>query len=149
MTTFETFKRDIERAPTSGWKRVARWLRRQLPTGLYARSLLIIIIPMVLLQSVVAFVFMERHWQLVTQRLSMAVTRDISAIIDLIQTFPQDTDNAQIVRIARERLDLNIPIETGNELPPPRSKPFFNILDQILSEEITRQIRRPFWVDTV
>jgi two-component system osmolarity sensor histidine kinase EnvZ len=149
MTTFETFKRDTERPPTSGWKRVARWLRRQLPTGLYARSLLIIIIPMVLLQSVVAFVFMERHWQLVTQRLSMAVTRDISAIIDLIQTFPQDTDNAQIVRIARERLDLNIAIETGKELPPPRSKPFFNILDQILSEEITRQIRRPFWVDTV
>ena len=75
MTTFETFKRDIERAPAAGWKRLGRWLRRQLPTGLYARSLLIIIIPMVLLQSVVAFVFMERHWQLVTQRLSTAVTR--------------------------------------------------------------------------
>ena len=149
MTTFETFKRDIERAPAAGWKRLARWLRRQLPTGLYARSLLIIIIPMVLLQSVVAFVFMERHWQLVTQRLSAAVTRDIAGVIDLIQTYPQDTDTSQIARIARERLDLIISIEPGTELPPPRSKPFFNILDEILSEEIVRQIRRPFWIDTV
>ena len=149
MTTFETFKRDIERAPAAGWKRLARWLRRQLPTGLYARSLLIIIIPMVLLQSVVAFVFMERHWQLVTQRLSAAVTRDIAGVIDLIQTFPQDADTSQIARIARERLDLIISIEPGTELPPPRSKPFFNILDEILSEEIVRQIRRPFWIDTV
>ena len=42
-------------------------------------SLLIIIIPMVLLQAVVATVFMERHWQMVTQRLSMGVTRRSSA----------------------------------------------------------------------
>ena len=149
MTTFETFKRDIQRAPAGGWKRLVRWLRRQMPTGLYARSLLIIIIPMVLLQSVVAFVFMERHWQLVTQRLSTAVTRDIAAIIDLIDTYPQDADYSEITRIARERLELNIAIEPGRELPAPRTKPFFNILDEILSEEIVRQIRRPFWIDTV
>ena len=122
MTTFETFKRDIERAPAAGWKRLARWLRRQMPTGLYARSLLIIIIPMVLLQSVVAFVFMERHWQLVTQRLSTAVTRDIAAIIDLIETYPQDTDYSEITRIARERLELNVAIEPGTELPAPRDR---------------------------
>lgn len=149
MTTFETLKRDIEGAPLAGWKRFAKWLRRQLPTGLYARSLLIIIIPIVLLQSVVAFVFMERHWQLVTQRLSMAVTRDIAAIIDLIDTFPSESDDNEIIRIARERMDLNIVIEKGHELPAPRSKPFFNILDQILSEQITKQIKRPFWIDTL
>ncbi len=46
-----------------------------MPKGLYARSLLIIIAPMVILQSVVAFVFMERHWNSVTQRLSGAWCR--------------------------------------------------------------------------
>ncbi|WP_119257035.1 ATP-binding protein [Shinella zoogloeoides] len=149
MTTFETLRRDLERAPLAGWRRLARWLRRRMPTGLYARSLLIIILPMVLLQAVVAFVFMERHWQLVTQRLSQAVTRDIAAIIDLIDTYPEDPAYAQIIRIARERLDLIVSIEPGTELPPPRRKPFFNILDEILSDEIVRQIRRPFWIDTV
>ena len=39
-----------------------RWLNSVMPKGLYARALLIIIAPMVILQSVVAFVFMERHW---------------------------------------------------------------------------------------
>ena len=149
MSLFSTFRRDIERAPRAGWKHFTRWLRHQMPTGLYARSLLIIILPMVLLQAVVAFVFMERHWQLVTQRLSMAVTRDIAAIIDLIETYPQDDNYTEITRIARERLELIISIEPGKDLPPPRSKPFFNILDEILSEEIVRQIHRPFWIDTV
>ena len=57
------------------WRRVALYM----PKRLYARSLLIVITPMILLQSVVAFVFMERHWQTVTVRLSQAVTRDIVA----------------------------------------------------------------------
>lgn len=149
MATFDIFRREQDRLGDSPWKRFTRWLRRRLPMGLYARSLLIIIIPMVLLQSVVAFVFMERHWQLVTQRLSNAVTRDVAALVDLIETYPQDPAYTEIIRIARERLDLNIVIDPGGELPPPRPKPFFSILDQILSEEISGQIRLPFWIDTV
>ena len=39
---------------------MSRWLNSVMPKGLYARALLIIILPMVILQSVVAFVFMER-----------------------------------------------------------------------------------------
>jgi two-component system osmolarity sensor histidine kinase EnvZ len=132
----------------SAWGRFTLWMRRRLPMGLYARSLLIVIIPMVLLQSIVAFVFMERHWQLVTQRLSAAVTADIAAVIDLIEDAPPEEIN-DIIRVARERLSLNVSIEEGGELPPPRPKPFFEILDQILSEEISDQIRRPFWIDTV
>ena len=55
----------------------ARGLKELMPKGLYARALLIIIVPMVILQSVVAFVFMERHWNTVTRRLSAAVVQDI------------------------------------------------------------------------
>nr|WP_246272879.1 ATP-binding protein [Oricola thermophila] len=120
-----------------------------MPRGLYARSLIIIIAPMVLLQSVIAFVFMERHWQTVTQRLSTAVTRDIAAIIDVIETYPQDPEYEEVIRMARERLALNVAVLPPDPLPAPAPKPFFSILDRILSEEITKQIGRPFWIDTV
>ena len=35
------------------------------------------------------------------------------------------------------------------DMPPPGPKPFFSLLDQALSEEISQQIGRPFWIDTV
>ncbi|MCK5748190.1 MAG: HAMP domain-containing protein, partial [Oricola sp.] len=130
-------------------RRLTGYITDAMPRGLYARSLIIIIASMVLLQSVVAFVFMERHWQTVTQRLSTAVTRDIAAVIDIIETYPQDADYEQVIRMARERLNLNIAILPPDPLPAPAPKPFFSILDRILSEEITRQIGRPFWIDTV
>jgi len=120
-----------------------------MPKRLYPRSLIIIITPMILLQSVVAFNFMERHWQTVTLRLSQAVTRDIAAIIDMIETYPQDPDYANVIRIAQDRLSLKIDLLPPEPLPPPGPKPFFSILDQTLSSEITKQINRPFWLDTV
>lgn len=126
-----------------------RWLAKTMPKRLYARSLIIIIAPMVLLQSVIAYVFMERHWQMVTERLSTAVVRDISAIIDIIETYPQVDNYNNITRIAQQRMGLNISILPPDPLPPPGPKPFFAILDYFLSEEITRQINRPFWIDTV
>lgn len=131
------------------WKRFSDWLALRMPKRLYARSLIIIIAPMVLLQSVIAFVFMERHWQMVTERLSTAVVRDISAIIDILETYPQEPDYANIIRIAQQRLDLNVSVLPSAPLPPPGPKPFFSILDYFLNEEITRQINRPFWIDTV
>src|SRR5271166_6205918 len=42
------------------------------PKGLYARALIIIIAPIVILQSILTFVFLDRHWQAVTRRLSTA-----------------------------------------------------------------------------
>ena len=128
---------------------MANWVSRRMPKRLYARSLLIIIVPMVVLQSVVAFVFMERHWQTVTQRLSTAVVRDISAIIGIIETYPQDRDFESVIKIAEEKMALNISILPAEPLPTPGPKPFFSILDNILTEELTTQVNRPFWIDTV
>jgi two-component system osmolarity sensor histidine kinase EnvZ len=134
---------------SSAWDWFAGWLKSMMPTGLYGRALLIIIAPMVILQSVVAFVFMERHWNTVTRRLSAAVTQDISALIDMYASFPQDPDRFNLRRIALERLGLSVDFLPVSEMPPPGPKPFFSLLDQALSQEISRQIRRPFWIDTV
>src|SRR5487761_2767715 len=119
------------------------------PNGLYARSLLIIILPMVIVQSVVAFMFMERHWDLVTKYLASAVTQEIATLIDVYKTYPQDPGHAQLRRIAQDRLGLVVDFLPGTQLPPPGPKPFFSQLDEALSDEIRKQIGLPFWIDTV
>ena len=131
------------------WRLFTRWFSQKMPKGLYARSLIIIIAPMVLLQSVLAFVFMERHWQTVTQRLSKVVTSDIAAVIDIIENYPQDSEYEQISKLARDKLSLNISVMPPDPFPPAVGKPFFSLLDDTLRKEITEQIGRPFWMDTV
>ena len=131
----------------SGW--LGRWFKELMPKGLYARALLIIIVPMVVLQSVVAFVFMERHWNTVTRRLSAAVVQDVAALMDIYKSYPQDKDRTQLRRIAQQRLGLVVDFLPVNDMPPPGPKPFFSLLDQTLSVQLSRQIGRPFWIDTV
>ena len=124
-------------------------LKSVMPKGLYARALLIIIAPMVVLQSVVAYVFMERHWSRVTQRLSAGVVQDIATLIEVYKVYPQDAGETQIRRIAQDKLGLTVDFLPVNDLPPPGPKPFFSIVDQAISEELRKQIGRPFWIDTV
>ncbi len=129
--------------------RLGRSFKSWMPKGLYARALLIMIVPMVVLQSVIAFVFMERHWNTVTRRLSAAVVQDIAALIDVYKGYPQDKDHELLRKIAQQRLGLVVDFLPPGAMPPPGPKPFFSLLDQSLSAQIGRQIARPFWIDTV
>ena len=129
--------------------RASVMVKSVMPKGLYARALLIIIAPMVVLQSVVAFMFMERHYNLVTQRLSAGVVQDIATLIEVYKLYPQEPDHAKLRRIAQEKLGLVVDFLPVTELPPPGPKPFFSLVDQALSEELRKQVGRPFWIDTV
>jgi two-component system osmolarity sensor histidine kinase EnvZ len=150
MTTIETGIAGIRSALgliSDLWNRLALWVSSRMPKRLYARSLLIIVLPMVILQSVVAFVFMERHYNLVTRRLSALVTQDVAALVELYEKNPQDA--AELKKIAGEKQNLRVDFLPGVQLPPPAPTPFFSILDEVLSQEISKQIKRPFWIDTV
>jgi two-component system osmolarity sensor histidine kinase EnvZ len=85
----------------------------------------------------------------VTARLSAATVGDIAAIVDVIENYPQGDNFAGIVDIAASRFGLNAAVLPPEPLPPAGPKPFFSPLDRVLSQEITRQIGKPFWIDTV
>jgi len=125
-----------------------RWLRRRMPRRLFPRSLLIIVIPMIVLQSVVAFVFLDRHWESMTRRLSVGTAQEIAAVVALLEG-ADGQERARILSVARQRMFTNAALLEGDDLPPPGPKPFFSLLDRTLSREIAREVGRPFWIDTV
>ncbi len=121
------------------------------PKGLYARALIIIIAPIVILQSILTFVFLDRHWQAVTGRLSTATAQDI-AMLAATYDWAKDKGPAELDRLsgmARDQLNLIVRFVPDDELPITRSKPFFGFLDKYLSSEIRRRVRRPYWIDTI
>jgi two-component system osmolarity sensor histidine kinase EnvZ len=126
-----------------------QFLADVLPKGLYARALIIIIAPIVVLEGVIAFVFMERHWQNVTRKLSESTARDIAALIEIYDATPQASEHARLIQTARDRLNLSMQILPPGDLPEARPKPFFDLLDGELSRGISRHVQRPFWIDTV
>jgi two-component system osmolarity sensor histidine kinase EnvZ len=134
------------------WRRGARGLAEMLPKGLYKRSLLIVILPMVLLQTAVTFAFMQHHWELVTRRLSEAVARDVGALTDLYERFPSGDDDTFLTNLASERFRMDATLLPAGPLPPAMPRSFFYALDPLtrtLPSQIKTQVREPFWLDTV
>ncbi len=128
---------------------VTSWLHYRLPKGLYLRALLIIVVPFLILQSVLAFVFMERHYDLVTRRLSEAVVRQIAAVVDMTETYAHDDNYATLKRISAGALGLSVSVLPKEPLPAERPKPLFDLVDRYMTHEIAARIGRPFWIDTV
>ncbi len=128
---------------------VSRFMYRVMPKGLFTRTFLIIVAPIVILQSVLVFVFMERHYQLVSRRMSEAVVREIAAVVYVLENYPQDPDHLKIEEMSARALGMSITILPLEPLPPPTTKPFFDVIDQELSLAISQRIGKPFWIDTV
>ena len=130
------------------------WLRQQfsglLPKGLYVRSLIIIIAPIIVLQAVVAYFFMERHWRNVTGRLSQGLAGEIAMIIDLHNANRSEEGTELLVRTVKWRLGHDISF-TPPEILPPVNQPhiLLSFLDNVLGKELIRQVQKPFWLDSV
>lgn len=128
---------------------IQRKIAKYLPKKLYSRTLIIIITPMIVLQSIISYIFIERHWQTVNEHLASAVANDISAIIDIIDKFPGDKTYEKIANIAAERMQLHIDLLPLAPLPMAGPKPFFSNLDYFLNQKIRDKIHQAFWIDTV
>src|SRR5579871_5422263 len=134
------------------WRRAARAVAELLPKGLYRRSLLIVVLPMVLLQTAVTLVFMQHHWELVTRRLSEAVARDVGALTDLYRRLPPGEYDNVLASLASERFRMTATLLPPGPLPPPMPHSFFSTLDPLtrtLPNEIKNQVREPIWLDTI
>lgn len=131
------------------YRAVARALYQRMPKGLFARTLLIIVAPLVIMQTVLAFVFLDRHYNLVTQRLSDSVVREISLVATLVENATSEQEIVALTEMAHRDLGLAVTLLPPEPLPPPRPKPFFDIVDRYLSQQIAARIGKPFWIDTV
>ena len=117
-------------------------LKKFMPEGLYSRSLLIIIVPIVLLQGILTFVFLDRHWQLVTRKLSSAVASEIVSFLDIKDII----DFSKIKEVSKNYYDMNITFIPNQKIKDDAPKPL-NLVENTLGEELSMRLESNFWID--
>ena len=116
-------------------------LKKISPNSLYTRSLIIIIAPIVVLQAILTFVFLERHWQLVTKKLSSSVVSEIGMIIKM----QKETDQETISSYAKEFYDISINYYSNQEISLDNNIPK-TIIERTLVREIGERLDTKTWV---
>ncbi|MGY6661414.1 MAG: ATP-binding protein [Glycocaulis sp.] len=121
--------------------------KRYLPTSLFGRSLLIIVLPVAIMQVAVTWSFFEEHWQTVTARLSESVAGDVALVTALVErSGPESVD--PIANLAFETVGLSVDMREGDVLPTSRRTAFFRALDRSLRRALTARLDNEFWFDT-
>ncbi len=119
-------------------------LKRHLPRGLFARSLIIIVAPMVLLQLIVTYLFFERHFEFTTERLSRSVSANIAMMIGMHEELGGTATWKTITETASDKLGLEVTYVKGDKLPA-GPLPSATTVDLILKQELSSRLERPFW----
>ncbi|MBV8397776.1 MAG: HAMP domain-containing protein [Acetobacteraceae bacterium] len=116
-----------------------------LPRSLLGRSLLIILLPLVLLEAVALQIFYGSHLDLVSRRLSDAVTGEIAYTLELMNRYPDQKE--WVLRQAWEQFHIKMVLEEGGRLPNRRSVNILGPMDDDLAAALQERIGRPFLMD--
>jgi two-component system osmolarity sensor histidine kinase EnvZ len=122
-------------------------IKRMLPQTLFGRSLLIIVTPVILLQVVATWIFYDRHWDTMTNRLAYAVGGEIGMVIEQLERDVTMADRTETLSMAARTMDLIITFEPDAILPPQRQK-LSSLLERTLGMALDERVRKPFLIDT-
>ena len=123
---------------------IFKTLKKNFPRGLFARSLIIIIAPIVLLQAILTFVFLERHWQLVTKKLSSSVVSEIGMMMDM----QKNNELIEISSNAKKFYDINLRLLTNQRIDNDFRLPA-NLVEKTLSQELQNNLNNKYSIEDI
>jgi len=123
---------------------IFKTLKKIFPSGLYTRSLIIIIAPIVILQAILTFVFLERHWQLVTKKLSSSVVSEIGMMMDM----QKNNDLIEISSNAKKFYDINLRLLTNQRIDNDFRLPA-NLVEKTLSQELQNNLNNKYSIEDI
>ncbi len=120
------------------------WLKRYMPRSLFGRALLILLLPMIGLQLVVGQVFIQRHFQSVTEQMAASVILELKFAIEQVARSEDPQAALDEISVNLEMLLLLNPEATA--LPPDRVA-FYDLSGKTLIKALHRDIEQPLSVD--
>lgn len=118
-------------------------LKRLVPQTLLARSLLIIILPLVILQGISTWAFYDRHYESITRRLSQAVAGEIAAVAAMLESEEMPVDRDQVIGLARDHLSISIGLLPPGDIEE-YEPPFW---PSLIHDRLGRALREQLWHD--
>ena len=76
--------------------------RTVIPRSLFWRSLLIVVVPLLILQILLTYVFYNRHWDTVTRWLAFGVASEVALLAEMLEDAPTDAVRDELIERARK-----------------------------------------------
>lgn len=123
-------------------------LERYAPAGLYRRAMAILIIPVVILQLIVACYILLRYWDNETLVLANTLSNEIGLLISSYEhSDKSDAALEGIKKTAVDQLHMDFDYARGKEVPT-NFQPNLSIFDQRIQKYLNTDKSRHYWVES-
>jgi two-component system osmolarity sensor histidine kinase EnvZ len=114
--------------------------KRYLPKSLFARALLILVLPTLLIQIVTAYIFFDRHWGNVSHYMSSSLAGEVTFLLKQLKSVSEkqkselvdEFESATNIKVSFENIDSFNSKKTSNDFPE-----FQAILKSKIKEKFT------------
>jgi two-component system osmolarity sensor histidine kinase EnvZ len=127
------------------WPKV---LKRNFPSTLMARVLLIIVLPIAIMQIAITWMFFDKHWETVTAKLSEGLAGDIAWAVRAYEEDPTPANLSQISDQADKSMQLSISLRKNDKIPVKRRESIFLALNRTIDKALGDQLEEAYWFDT-
>jgi two-component system osmolarity sensor histidine kinase EnvZ len=135
----------VKLAPTRFWP---RFIRRRLPSSLWGRAFLIIVLPVALMQVAVAWAFFDAEWETTSSRLSDSLAGDVAWLSDVYRDNPSPVILKRLADRAQDQMELSVVLQPGAKLPTYHRHSIFAPFDRMLIHALGDHLKQPYWINT-
>ncbi|MFQ5622779.1 MAG: ATP-binding protein [Paracoccaceae bacterium] len=128
---------------------ISKALKKYMPKRLFARALLIMVVPIVALQFVVATVFIQRHFARVTEQMTRSVAIELNMVIAEVKAARNEQEiRAYLSKVARP-LQLSLDFTPGGRLSEESRRNFYDVSGGSIIATLRGSIAHPLAIDLV
>jgi two-component system osmolarity sensor histidine kinase EnvZ len=125
------------------------FFRKFLPRGLFARSLLIILLPVLLLEAVVLQVFYGSHLSIISRRFAFSIAGEIAFTLDQLDRSPDPARQWRIMNEVQQQFQLSMAFDPGAKLEHRKTVNVFGPMDDDLASALRQHLKKPFTTDWI
>ena len=105
-------------------------IKKILPKGLFYRSLIIVITPIILLQIIITTVFFDSLWIKVNKGMTKSLVGEIKTLLDVYQG--DQSNKKEIIELYNENFDFAVRIKDGEFFPEKKQERWYSPMDSSL-----------------
>jgi two-component system osmolarity sensor histidine kinase EnvZ len=100
---------------------LTRPLKQLMPHNLFARALLILVLPTILVQAIAVYIFYERHWDSVSRQMSISLAGEITWLVERWEAVPSPRAKQRLIEQSERYMGFKVsvlkPFKLGNTAP--------------------------------
>ncbi|MDW3221313.1 MAG: ATP-binding protein [Paracoccaceae bacterium] len=123
------------------------WLKQYMPRSLYARAVLILLLPVVFLQLVVTVLFLTRHFEDVTQQMTDTVARELRLVLSIVDQASDGGSVSSTVIQEASQLAMTVVLVPQADVPAQDMRSWYDFSGRVIVKRLPRDIPQLMRID--